>query len=460
MLKKVFIFIALLSLIMVGCKKAVEPEAEKQLKTVTLKGQVLESATNAPLQNAVVRVLGITPTLIAYTDSLGKYEFQFEIESEIEVQLVAFKEGYDPDTINVLVVPGRVVEVPAFMLQRVVSEVPTSGEPASIVLVSQSSKNIGVKGSGSVETAQMVFEVQDSSGKPVDLAHSVEVNFKIGSGPGGGEFVYPPKARTDSKGRVTVNIVSGTKAGVVQIVAESFIGTKVIRSLPVVIVIHGGLPDSAHFSIASEKLNFPGYNIFGLTNKITAYVGDKYGNPVKPGTAVYFTTTGGIIEGSVLTDDRGQGSVNLISAEPRPVHPILGPGYAVITATTADENQNTIKAETIVLFSGIPQISIEPITFDIPNLGSQVFNYTVSDQNGNPLAGGTTITVSIDGKDVRALGDLNITLPDTRDRSWTRFSFAIQDTTADTTQRPILIRISTTTSPRVLFIGGKSLTSA
>ncbi|CUS90783.1 hypothetical protein JGI13_01893, partial [Candidatus Kryptonium thompsonii] len=272
----------------------------------------------------------------------------------------------------------------------------------------------------------------------------VEVNFKIGSGPGGGEFVYPPKERTDSKGRVTVNIVSGTKAGVVQIVAESFIGTKVIRSLPVVIVIHGGLPDSAHFSIAPEKLNFPGYNIFGLTNKITAYVGDKYGNPVKPGTAVYFTTTGGIIEGSVLTDDRGQGSVNLISAEPRPVHPILGPGYAVITATTADENQNTIKAETIVLFSGIPQISIEPITFDIPNLGSQVFNYTVSDQNGNPLAGGTTITVSIDGKDVRALGDLNITLPDTRDRSWTRFSFAIQDTTADTTQRPILIRISTT----------------
>lgn len=444
MLKKVFIFVALLSLIMVGCKKAVEPEAEKQLKTVTLKGQVVESATNAPVPNAVIRVLGITPTLIAYTDSLGRYEFKFEIENEIEIQLVAFKEGYAPDTINVLAVPGRVVEVPVFMLQRVVSEVPTSGEPASIVLVSQSSKNIGVKGSGSVESAQIVFEVQDSSGKPIDLAHSVEVNFRIGSGPGGGEFVYPPKARTDSKGRVIVNVVSGTKSGVVQIVAESFVGARVIRSLPVVIVIHGGLPDSAHFSIAPEKLNFPGYNIFGLTNKITAYVGDKYGNPVKPGTAVYFTTTGGIIEGSVLTDDKGQGSVNLISAEPRPVHPTLGPGYAVITATTADENQNTIKAETIVLFSGIPQISIEPTTFNIPNLGSQVFNYTVSDQNGNPLAGGTTITVSIDGKDIRALGDLNITLPDTRDRSWTRFSFAIQDTTADDTERPVLIRISTT----------------
>ncbi len=444
MLKKVFISFALLTLIMLGCKKAVEPEAEKQQKIVTLKGKVVESTTNAPLPNAVIRVLGVTPTLITYTDSLGRYELKFEIESEVEVQLVALKEGYAPDTIKVLAIPGQVVEVPIFMLQRVVSEVPTSGEPASIVLISQSSKNIGVKGSGSIESAQIVFEVQDSSGKPIDLAHSVEVNFRIGSGPGGGEFVYPPKARTDSKGRVIVNVVSGTKAGVVQIVAESFVGAKTIRSLPVVIVIHGGLPDSAHFSIAPEKLNFPGYNIFGLTNRITAYVGDKYGNPVKPGTAVYFTTTGGIIEGSVLTNDKGQGSVNLISAEPRPVHPILGPGYAVVTATTADENQNTIKAETIVLFSGIPQISIEPTTFDIPNLGSQVFNYTVSDQNGNPLAGGTTITVSIDGKDIRALGDLNITLPDTRDRSWTRFSFAIQDTTSDVTERPVLIRVSTT----------------
>lgn len=444
MMRKFLIFIALISLIISGCKKAVEPEMEKQRKTVILRGRVLELAQNAPIANAVVRVLGITPALITYTDSLGKYQFSFEIGAESELQIVAFKEGYDPDTSKVLAVPGRTIDVPVLMLKRVASEVPTSGEAASIVLVSQTSKNIGVKGSGSVETAQLVFEVQDSSGKPVDLAHSVEVNFRIGSAPGGGEFVYPPKARTDSKGRVSVNVVSGTKAGVVQVVAESFVGAKVIRSLPVVVVIHGGLPDSAHFSIAPEKLNFPGYNIFGLINRITAYVGDKYGNPVKPGTAVYFTTTGGIIEGSVLTNDKGQGSVNLISAEPRPIHPVLGPGYAVITATTADENQRTIKAETVVLFSGIPQISVEPMTFNISNLGSQVFSYTVSDQNGNPLAGGTTIRVSIDGKDIRALGDLDVTLPDTRDRSWTRFSFAIQDTTGDDIPRPVLIRISTT----------------
>jgi hypothetical protein len=441
-MKKNVFFVFLFFLVLMGCKKkAVEPEVPQQ-KTVILSGSVFESVTGSPIDSAVVKITGITPQIVTYTDSTGKYRVSFEVEAETDVNVIAFKEGYEPDTVAVLAIPGRTVNVPSLLLKRTAPETPTSGEPASIVLVSQTAKSIGVKGSGSVETAQMVFEVQDSSGKPVDLAHSVEVSFRIGSGPGGGEFIYPPKARTDAKGRVTANIVSGTKAGVVQIVAESNVGSKTIRSLPVVIVIHGGLPDSAHFSIAPEKLNFPGYNVFGLRNKITAYVGDKYGNPVKPGTAVYFTTTGGIIEGSALTNEQGQGSVDLISAEPRPVHPVLGPGYAVITATTADENQRTIKAETIVLFSGIPQITVEPTTFDIPNLGSQVFNYTVSDQNGNPLAGGTTIRVTIDGKDIRALGDLDITIPDTRDRSWTRFSFAIQDTTSDTVERPVLIRIS------------------
>jgi hypothetical protein len=441
-MKRNVFFVFLFFLVLMGCKKkAVEPEVPQQ-KTVILSGSVFESVTGSPIDSAVVKVTGITPQIVTYTDSVGKYRVSFGVEVETEVKVIAFKEGYKPDTVAVLAIPGRTVNVPNLLLKRTAPETPTSGEAASIVLVSQTAKSIGVKGSGSVETAQMVFEVQDSSGKPVDLAHSVEVSFRIGSGPGGGEFIYPPKARTDAKGRVTANIVSGTKAGVVQIVAESNVGSKTIRSLPVVIVIHGGLPDSAHFSIAPEKLNFPGYNVFGLRNKITAYVGDKYGNPVKPGTAVYFTTTGGIIEGSALTNEQGQGSVDLISAEPRPVHPVLGPGYAVITATTADENQRTIKAETIVLFSGIPQITVEPTTFDIPNLGSQVFNYTVSDQNGNPLAGGTTIRVTIDGKDIRALGDLDITIPDTRDRSWTRFSFAIQDTTSDTVERPVLIRIS------------------
>ncbi len=211
----------------------------------------------------------------------------------------------------------------------------------------------------------------------------------------------------------------------VQLIAEVHLGTQVIRSMPVAVAIHGGLPDSTHFSLAVEKLNFPGYNIYGLIDRITAYVGDKYGNPVKPETAVYFTTTGGLIEGSAFTDVLGQASVRLVSAAPKPLHPILGPGFATVTGRTADENQNEIEALAIVLFSGVPQISVNPSNIDVPNGGSQYFAYRVSDQNNNPLAAGTSISVTVEKGDVEAYGNTNLTLPDTQSPAWTFFRLYI-----------------------------------
>ena len=48
------------------------------------------------------------------------------------------------------------------------------------------------------------------------------------------------------------------------------------------------------------------------------YVGDKYNNPVDQGTTVYLTSTAGIITTDITTDERGQGTATLISANPRP----------------------------------------------------------------------------------------------------------------------------------------------
>jgi hypothetical protein len=190
------------------------------------------------------------------------------------------------------------------------------------------------------------------------------------------------------------------------------------------------------------KVNFPGYNIFGLTDEIAAFVGDKYANPVRPETAVYFTSTGGIIQGSTLTDESGIGSVDLISAMPQPIHPTLGAGFATVTASTIDENSNTISRETIVLFSGIPQISVTPTNFDIPNKGSQSFQYYVGDQNGNPLAGGTSVSVNIQGTDVEVAGDISFTIPDTQSPGWTQFGFVAYDTNDSVNVKPAIIRIS------------------
>ena len=66
---------------------------------------------------------------------------------------------------------------------------------------------------------------------------------RFGVNPGGEAFIYPQSATTDENGIVTTNVSSGTIAGVVQIIADATVDGRVIRSKPVAIAIHGGLPD-------------------------------------------------------------------------------------------------------------------------------------------------------------------------------------------------------------------------
>lgn len=412
-------------------------------------GQVVSNVTHFPLDSAVVQISGATINLVVVTDAQGKFVFEIELEIDEDLVLLTYRENYLPDTTEVTVIVGEDLSVPIIALEEIETGGgggggPT-GDPVSIFLSSISSTTIGVKESGSPETTQLVFVVMDSSGRPIDMDHSVVVEFRLGSGPGGGEFLSPYSNPTNNSGESSVSLTSGTKAGAVQVIAEVDLGSAIISSLPVGVTIHGGLPDYDHFSIAPVSYNFPGYNIFGLIDEIVAFVGDKYANPVRPETAVYFTTTGGIIVGSTLTDNQGIGSVNLISAEPRPFHQTLGEGFATITASTVDENSTIISRETIVLFSGYPQVSVNPTSINVPNGGSQSFNYYVGDQNGNPLAAGTGITVTVDGEDVEAQGDLEVTLPDTQSPFWTQFNFLVYDI-VDTVvvNKPVTIRIETT----------------
>jgi hypothetical protein len=422
-----FLLSGLLLFAVVNCNKS--PTDKGGDNKVILNGQVINAQTQQTMEGAIVRVQNISPELTIYTDAEGKYKAEFETKITTEVLVVAFKESFVPDTISVLAVPGRVVEVPFLRLTPTPSTPNASGNAASIVLFAQSAPSIGVRESGAVETARLTFEVQDSVGNAINIEHGVEVSFFMSSSAGGGEFIYPLSARTGFDGHVETYLTSGTKAGVVQLQVEIKVSNKTIRSKPIAIAIHGGLPDPAHFSVASNKLNFAGYNVYGLLNTTTAFVGDKYANPVRPGTAVYFTSTGGIIQGSALTDEQGRATVNLMSAAPQPSHPIFGPGFATVTATTLDENNISIDTQTLVLFSGVPQISIDPTSgFVIPNGGSLAFSYVVSDQNGNPLEEGTNITVDVKGKDLEALGAVDVTLPDTQSKSWTQFAFTVSDT--------------------------------
>ncbi len=461
-MKKALLYFTTLILVMIvssGCNQPTNSEEQTQENMVVLNGRVVNSESSAPIANAVVQILDYSPEQTTISDAEGKFNFEFEVTETKEYEVAAFRESFVKDTITVLAVPGRTVADLQLALDPTGATVVNSGSAASIILKDISPATIGVRESGSPEVAEITFEVQDSLGVPVDIDHAVSVRFVIGSSPGSDVFLNPTVSTTDNNGNVRTNFFSGDTAGVVQVLAIIDQNGQTIRSKPVTVAIHGGLPDSLHFSLAAEFLNIPGYNLFGVTDAITAFVGDKYGNPVRVETPVYYTTTGGLIEGSAFTNGLGQASVTLASSEPLPNHPVFGPGFATITGRTADENQNTIEAKTIVLFSGVPQVSVSPSLVDVPNKGSQSFSYVISDQNGNPLAGGTTVTVIVESGDVKIAGNKNVSIPDTQSPFWTSFNFSLIDAKPDTLLPSVVnVKISTTgpNGDSETFISGTS----
>lgn len=337
---------------------------------------------------------------------------------------------------------------------------PVSGA-ASIILTRVTEEVINIQGTGGKVNSEFTFEVQDSTGRKLDLDNQTEVNFSILVGPGGGERLLPESAMTNSEGLVTTSLFSGSKAGVVQVQAEivrdDLTPPLTIRSTPIAVTIHGGFPDKNNFSLAPEKYNFEGYTINGNTNKITAIIGDEFSNPVKPGTAVYFSSTGGIIEGSGVGNTNSQGfvTVELISGGQRPADtetidgtPFTKNGLGTVTASTVDKDNNLIsKSINLVFSTSAAIISTDSTTFDLDPNGGETFDYTVTDLNGNPMAAGTTIVV--DAGNLEVSGDGNITLGNHifSGPGATEFTFSIRDTDTESNDpSPLSIKI-TVTSP-------------
>lgn len=413
---------------------------------LTITGFVIDQ-DDRPVANATVEVRSLDE--FTTTDETGAYAMTVELDSTSSLTLTGSKAGYSTATSNFVGRAGETVDLTLRLILQGDSPV-ESGQASNILLSGQSASTIGVTESGSEEVAQLTFQVTDSTGTPITLKNSTTINFAIGQGPGGGEFLFPESVETDNSGLATVNISAGTTAGVVQIVASTTVGGQTIRSLPVAMTIHGGLPDGDHFTLGPEKFNFPGLLRFGTQNGISVLLGDKWFNPVRPGTAVYFTSSHGVIEGSTLTDGNGQGSVNLLSGNPIPPD-----GVSIISASTADENQDEIISQTPVLWSGAPRITLTQTgTSNDPYF--RTYDYTVTDGNGNPLSEGTGIAVSASGTKIITSGNVNTLLSDTvflnggmtyddvlRGPGITEFSFAVvEDPDGEEGENPALQQVT------------------
>ncbi|HEY4613253.1 MAG TPA: Ig-like domain-containing protein, partial [Bacteroidota bacterium] len=358
-------------------------------------------------------------------------------------KVVASRFGFGNDTVNVTLDPGR--DTTITLRVRADSTSPISGgtvsKAASIILLTVSEQNIAIRGSGLNETSFLTFEARDSSGNPLGTTNRVVVNFSIQGGPGGGEYVFPVSQETDpTTGKATTRVTSGTRAGILQVYATTVVNGVTLRSSPVRLTVSGGLPVQQRFSISREKSNIAGGVLDGLRAKINVLVGDREGNPVVPNTAIYFTTTGGLIQPSALTDKDGAASVELISGNPRPAG-----GIAVITARTVGDSGVVVSQSIPVVFSGKPLIVGPTAPFVILDNGSYSFAYSVRDANGNPLSQGTTIRVTASGPgsgDLALSGDSEATLPDTDDPSFTNFAVTVTDQQAAGASGPVTITIS------------------
>ncbi|MCG2589069.1 carboxypeptidase regulatory-like domain-containing protein [Rhodohalobacter sulfatireducens] len=431
-----------------SCEEIYEP--------ITVTGRVIDTNTESPVANATVSIV-LPEDLAMQTISNSSGEFVFEevaVDSVIDLTLEAQKEGFSSGSITTIAAPERELSVPDIRIRNQQSggddEVTgETGGAANIELVNLESQSIRIDETGGAGNSAFTFVVLDSTGRAINAQNAVDVRFRITEGPKGGETITPEVVRSNANGEVTSNIFAGNVAGNLKIEAlieRTDIGLT-IRSKPILLTIHGGFPDLEHFSIAADIYNFEAYTINGNRNEITVIVGDKYSNPVKEGTPVYFNTTHGVIQGSGVTNADGEVTVDLISGDPRPP---AENAISTIRAYTFDENDVEITREIPVLFSGPPasnRIQVTPTTFDIGPGGSQTFTMTVTDENGNPLPYNTQISVSpSDGMTLD--GEVDITVPNTLSPGpgVTEFTFSAQDSDDESNESQnvsILIEVET-----------------
>lgn len=416
------------ALSLAGCADPARVEAPPQPTTVT--GRVVHADDpNRGVPGVIVRA--VNKTSLTTTDSTGWFNLEVSVANGEFLQLTLSKTGFDEAAVSLTVQSGRSNPLPAAVtLARsgTGGGGGTSGPASNVVLKSSSTSSIGVRRSGSNETALLTFEVRDAQGRPVDFGHRAKLQFSLSQLPGGGAFLSPDTVSTDSSGVASVALNSGTLAQAVQVRAQ-VVGLNVFSD-PVRVAIHGGPPNAEHFSFAVAKLNVPGLVEFGIIDPVTAFVGDFYGNPVPTGTVVYFATKGGIIQGSATTDDHGRATVDLITAEPVPnPTPAFSDsaGIARVSIQAVNENQiPIIRSNLAVLFSGHTELTVSPQTFAIPLNGAQDFTVTLWDrEHHNPLSEGTTITFAVTIGTVG--GETSIVLPDTFDKRFTSFSFRIEN---------------------------------
>lgn len=240
----------------------------------------------------------------------------------------------------------------------------------------------GAGGTGSSESSLVSFKVTSANGQP---AAQQAVSFTLDTVVGGLSFANGTanaQSLTNSQGIASVRVLSGTVPTPVRVVATAVdTDTKeVITSQSEQLTVNTGLPQQLGFSLATSNANPEAGNIDGEKVTVTARLSDSFGNPAPNDTTVNFTSEGGQIEPSCLTQN-GACSVTWTSSSPRPQdHRITVLAYALGHETFFDTNGNNQFDSTdggaiakACLFNGTP-VACSGNGLDIETFHSQGFS--------------------------------------------------------------------------------------
>ncbi len=366
-----------------------------------------------------------TKKLTAYSDLSGSFKFELDINQGatstaiLTSQLPGYNISFDTTTVTGGVTDSIAIFLTPSVIDTTIDTLPpprVSGPPHSIRFLESTSNVISVKGYGFLENATVTYIIYDDKNIPVDTSKHVVVDFKT-SGVSDVTLI-PASDSADINGRVKTTVFAGIRSGIVQLYAQ-IRGTNIIANV-VPITIYGGLPNKDHFTVVPETLNIPGAVYAGLVDTISVFAADKYGNYIRPGVSIYFSSKGGHIDGSCITDTFGRCAAVLRSAKPIP-----DDGMVLVQAFTQGEKSEEVKGETYVLFSShTAPIQIYPDTFFYitPDM-TRDFQYKVCDLKGLPLCPGSKISVSTTNGSLA--GHSEVILPDAQNPGWGTTNFGI-----------------------------------
>ncbi|MBN2461636.1 MAG: hypothetical protein JXB60_08510 [Candidatus Cloacimonetes bacterium] len=164
-----------------------------------------------------------------------------------------------------------------------------SDEVQTLQFAFQGQVDIQVQGTGGNESFELVVNLFDMSGNPVD--DDLWVFFELLNAPEGTNInnMGLSDSTMSVNGQAIVSINSGTEPGIVRVKAFTFnsYGT-MISAEKSNIVVHAGPPDSAIFTIGGHSTGIEmGGGLWKV--QVAALISDAYGNPVSSGTAAYFS---------------------------------------------------------------------------------------------------------------------------------------------------------------------------